>query len=345
MGPADAPPSSPAVSNHVAASLNQPCPGHAPRHILVPLDGSSLAERAVAYVAAVGKGASARVTLLRVLTPTAGPLATDALDWEIQRREAAAYLAKIQADLAAAGIKASVEIVQGKPSEQVLHLAAASDVDLIVLSSHGEGGVGQWSLSSTAHKVITSSSTSLLIVPVRAHQEEVSLDLRFRKVLVALDCSSRSECTLPTATEIARAHHADLILANVVPEPELPRRVSPSAHDLELAQELTEGNRREAVRYLRELQKRLTGSTDRVQMRTVVSGRSAQALRDLAQHEDVDLIVVSAHGVTGDPATPYGTVAGRLLQEADRPVIVVQDLVTSARESRAPLAATRIQSR
>jgi nucleotide-binding universal stress UspA family protein len=173
--------------------------------------------------------------------------------------------------------------------------------------------------------VVARTQSSLLVVPARAGGPRVG-ELRLRRILVPLDCSPRAECVLPLAADLARAHEAELILAHVVPEPEIPRRLPPSAEDLAVASQLTERNRREGERYLGTLRDWLVGQKLRVAVRLVVSSRRAHAIRAMADEADVDLVIVSAHGRTGDARERYGGVAARLFEETSRPLIVLQDL-------------------
>jgi nucleotide-binding universal stress UspA family protein len=293
-------------------------------HILVPLDGSALAAEALGYVAALARGSKARVSLLRVLECGGGRQPVDALEWELVRGEAHAYMARIQSELAAAGIPAEIHLVDGRASEQVLHFAATSAVDLIVLTSRGEGGDGRCPLGGTAHKIVAGTSSSVLIVPAGRHLGNV--DLHLHRIIVGLDCSQRSECIVPMALSLARANDAELLLVHSVPEPELPRRLPPASREVELARQLTEANHREAERYLRELQARLSHDWPRLQTHTVVSSHAAKTLSQLATGSQADLIIVAAHGATGDASIAYGSVAAALISEASHPVIIVQDL-------------------
>lgn len=292
------------------------------RHILVPLDGSAMAECVLPFVTAVAKAFAARVTVLRVLE-SGDTAPTDAVEWEIARAEAYARLAQHEAALRAQGVTASVEIVQGRAAEQLPHFAKTHGAELIILSTHGVGGLNSWKLGGTVQKIIAITHASVLIVPA---QRPVGDPPRFRKMLVPLDCSQRAECILPAATELARAHNAELILAHVVPEPEIPRRMPPSNEDIDLTEKVTERNRREGQRYLLAMQKRLAATTVRVEARLVVCPRPVQALQDLAKDEQVDLVILSAHGGTGDAREHYGSVAAKFLQEGSEPVIILQDL-------------------
>jgi nucleotide-binding universal stress UspA family protein len=143
---------------------------------------------------------------------------------------------------------------------------------------------------------------------------------------VPLDCSPRAECVLPLATALSRAHDAEIILAHVVPEPEMPRRLPPSGEDLAVAAAFTERNRVEAERYLGGLRDRLVEQNVRVGTRIVVSSQRARAIRAMADETGADLVMVSAHGRTGDANERYGSVAARLMEQSRRPILVLQDL-------------------
>ncbi len=297
------------------------------RHVLVPLDGSSVAECTLPFARALARAFSARVTILRVLE-CADSQPTDAVEWEIARAEAYARLLQLADTLKGGGLATAVEIVQGRPAEQIPHFAAAHDADLIVLSTHGAGGLNQWSLGGTAQKVIATTHASVLIVPARWPTTDA---VRFQRMLVPLDCSQRAECILPAATELARAHDARLILAHIVAEPEMPRRLPPSSEDSNLIERIIERNRDEARRYLLDIQRRLSAGTDRVEVQIAVSSHRIRALRNLAREHQVDLIILSAHGSTGDAKEHYGGVASKFLQDGGEPVIILQDLAAVAR--------------
>ena len=320
------------------------CAGLGIRHVLVPLDGSPLAEGTLPWAVAVAQALPARVTLLRVLEKP--PLSSstshhhDAVDWEMRRVEAQSELARIDRELKARELTSSTELLEGRPAEQIIDFARAQHVDLVVLSSHGEGGLTGWALSSTVSMVVARTHNSVLLVPARATEGRRIGEVQMRRLLVPLDCSPRAECILPLATALSRAHDAEIILAHVVPEPEMPRRLPPSGEDLAVASTLTERNRLEAERYLGELRARLVEQHLRVGTRIVVSSHRARAIRAMADESGVDLVMVSAHGQTGDANERYGSVAARLLEQSRRPILVLQDL-GSGREPTAEEEAAR----
>ena len=138
--------------------------------VLVPLDGSPLAERSLPYLLAITSALGPRVTLLHVLEPPhslALARGIDAVEWEMLRAERQAYLAGIAARLKQHGVESDMELAQGIPAEQIARFAKRHAVDLIVLTSHGEGGgAAGWTLGATAQKIIGTAATSLFIVPV-----------------------------------------------------------------------------------------------------------------------------------------------------------------------------------
>jgi nucleotide-binding universal stress UspA family protein len=77
--------------------------------------------------------------------------------------------------------------------------------------------------------VVARTHASLLVVPAHGADGQRDGALLLRRILVPLDCSPRAEWVFPLATALARAHDAELILAHVVPEPEIPRRL-PAPH-------------------------------------------------------------------------------------------------------------------
>jgi nucleotide-binding universal stress UspA family protein len=319
------------------AGTDAPSRDLAARHVLVPLDGSALAECTLPFAAAMASLFSARITLLRVLETPASPV--DPVEWEIRRAEARRSLERLDTQLQAKHLQSAVVLLEGRAAEQIIEFAKHNHVDLMVLSSHGEGGLSGWALSSTIHKVVARAHTSVLIVPAYAAEAGAMDELHLCRILVPLDCSPRAECTLPLAAALGRAHDATLLLAHIVPEPEMPRRMPVSAEDRALADQLTERNRNEAERYLGQLRERLQTEGLKVETRLRISPQRARSIRTLAEEENADLILIAAHGYTGDPAERYGATTARLLHECGKPVLIAQDLpeavhaVTAAEEA------------
>ena len=295
-------------------------------HILVPLDGSPLAECVLPHTVAIAQAFEARVTLLRVLEQvhTVGQMrSVGPLDWHIRKAEARSYLDGVATRLQEVGLRTEQTLLEGPAAERIVEFAHRQNASLILLSSHGRSGLSEWNISSVVQKTILRACVPTMIV--RAYQP-VTRDLtglHYRRLLIPLDCSQRAECALPLAITLARFHKSQILLAHVVRRPEMVLRAPPTKEDTELANRLTERNRLEATKYLQHLQSRL--SLD-VQTHLFVSDNAAATLYELVKQENVDLVVLSAHGYSGGTKWPHGSVALNFIAYGTTPLLIVQDL-------------------
>jgi nucleotide-binding universal stress UspA family protein len=269
------------------------------------------------------------ITLLHVMRPPQerpGPRTTDALGWEISRQEAKAYLERFERQtIEASGQRVDTRLEQGHPAERILALAREAHADLIVLGSHGEGGVASWNLGSTVQQILSVARVSVLI----AHSTSaVPTVVSPKRILVPLDGAIRTESVLPTVARIASVHGAEVLLVHVVPEPQ-PTAVLHATEDLELAQELAARLESRAKRYLEHLRDQLAREVGAVRTLVMRHADERQFLLELAQKEQIDFIVLSAHGATCNPARPFGSVTAHLLTHSTVPLLVLQDLPDS----------------
>ncbi|MCK4314400.1 MAG: universal stress protein [Anaerolineae bacterium] len=295
-------------------------------HILVPMDGSSLAECVLPHAMAVARACGAQVTLLRVLErpQTTGPTrSVDPLDWHIRKAEARAYLDGLSARLQETGLRTESTLLEGQAAERIVEFVRSHDVSLIILSSHGQSGLSDWNVSSIVQKIILRAYVPVMIV--RAYQPIAGdlTGLRYRHMLIPLDGSQRAECALPLATTLSRSHGSELLLVHVVCRPEMVCRAPPTQEDIELVNRLTERNRLEATRCLENLRSRLPLA---VQTRVLVSDNTAATLHRLVKQENVDLVVLSAHGCSGRTEWPYGSLVVNFIAYGNTPLLIVQDL-------------------
>ena len=193
----------------------------------------------------------------------------------------------------------------------------------MVLSAYGESGLTGWGIGTTVQKLLLQTDVPTLIV--RPQQPVVSglTGLRYRKLLVPLDCSLRAECILPVAATLAASHKAQLLLAHVIRKPQMPRRVPLTQEETELAERLVECNRKAAARYFKELQYRMSWQ---VESRLVVSEYVSATLHELVAQQEIDLILLSAHGYSGESQWPFGSVALNLVWHGTTSILLVQDL-------------------
>ncbi len=296
------------------------------KRILVPLDSSKLAECVLPHLVAIARICEPEVQLMRVSEPfgvTARLRMIDPVDWQIRKAEAESYLSEIASRLQNAGLRVSIHLYDGRPAEQIIEVAHSWDADLILMSSHGQSGISPWNVSSVVQQVILRAHRSLMII--RAYQP-VTADLTglcYRKIFLPLDGSQRAEMSLTVAESLARAYSSEILAAHIVRQPELPRRTSASQEDLLLVNQLTERNQAEALKYLEDLKSRIDVT---IQTKLEVSPSISRSLHQIADENDVDLTIISAHGYSGDTRWPYGSVGLGFIVYGSTPLLILQDL-------------------
>ena len=297
--------------------------------ILVPLDGSLLAECVLPHASAIARAFNSRVMLLRALDRNQAAEKAqlfDLLNWQINKTGAKLYLEKTSARLQKSGLRVEVTVLEGLVAESITDFAQSQGMKLIIMSSHGRSGLSQWGLSSVTQKIIFSAPTSVLII--RAHQPTASdLDERlYTQIMVPLDGSRRAENVLPMVTALARFHQSRIHLVHVVRAPEMARQMPLAREDVDLSNRIIARNREEAIRYLDQV--RLHSPLEGIDVEThlLTGDNAASALHEFADQEHIDLVVLSAHGYSGNNRWPYGSMVNNFILYSKVPLIIVQDL-------------------
>ena len=215
------------------------------KQIIVPLDGSRLAEHALPHAVALAGATGSGLTLLQVvpLTPATTPIiwgvpvgsiAPD--DHEALVESAQGYLRSIAQELGREGLTPQSEVLKGDAAEAIItHTEQHPEAAMIVMSTRGRSGLGRWVFGSVAEKVLEAAPVPLaLIRPAELPADEEGMETsaivqpnlgglpampRYRTVLVPLDGSARAEAALEHAGALAVATGASILLVSVLPLP------------------------------------------------------------------------------------------------------------------------------
>jgi nucleotide-binding universal stress UspA family protein len=297
--------------------------------VLVPLDGSLLAECVLPHVVAIARAFDAKVILLRVLDKNQASEKAqlfDLLNWQINKTGAKLYLEKVSARIQKSGLRIETAVLEGLVAESIAEFALSRGIKLIILSSHGRSGLSQWGISSVTQKIIFSAPTSVLII--RAHQPagSESIEQQYTRIMVPLDGSRRAENVLPMVTLLARFHQSKIYIVHVVKTPEMARQMPLTHEDVELSDRIVARNREEAIRYLDQV--RLHSPLDGIDVQTclLTSDNAAATIHELAEKENVDIVALSAHGYSGNNQWPYGSMVNNFILYSKVPLLIVQDL-------------------
>jgi nucleotide-binding universal stress UspA family protein len=300
--------------------------------ILVPLDGSTLAENALKPGLALAERTGAEVMLLRVPVyreiPAAAAAAFDFLRPEQSREEiynrAERYLKSVRQVRVGSAVPLRLQVVDGDPAGTIVDLAADAAVDLIVMSTHGRTGLGRWLLGSVTEKVLRSAPCPLMIV-----QEAVIPT----KILIALDGSEMAEHALAPALAVARAFAGQVTLLRVlepldmddVPLVDLPRETG-----RQLEAEVQTLAHREAESYLEDVVARYPQAGATIDA-AVVSGLAPEAILDFAAQAAVDLIAMCTHGQSAQARWAYGSVTEKVVHSTRCATLVVRVAIDQTR--------------
>jgi nucleotide-binding universal stress UspA family protein len=293
--------------------------------ILILLDGSSLAECVLPHALALARANHPQFILLRLIDPLdteTRPRTVDPLDWNFRKVEAETYLADIAARLVKAGLSVTTLVKEGKVVKTVIECAHLNQVDLILLSSHGKSGITGSNLSSVVQNIILRIRTSIMLI--RAYQPRPDVEeIRYKHILLPLDGSLRAESVLQIATELSRSHNTEVMAVHVIQKPEIPRRRPLSHEESQLGEEIVERNRVEAAGYLADLKNRLEIP---LSTQLLVSEHVASTLHRVVEDSQPDLVILTAHGFSGEASWPYGSVVTTFIAYGTTPLLVYQDL-------------------
>jgi len=296
-------------------------------HILLPLDGSALAERVIPHAAALAKAFDSRLTLLRVVHRKKkgnqqGMI--NPIDWQMRKSEAEAYLKAVQEHLADIELDGDVQIMEGNPAQQIIEHARHEKVDLIIISSHGSSGLSQWNINSVVQKVLLKAFMPVMIIRSYQKAHEEFEGLRYKRLLLPLDGSRRAECVLPLAKSISAAHESKIFLTHIVEEPKLPKQTPLSDDDRNMVSRLSEINTDESEKYLNSLADQFKDQD--VEMIIESSNKPTIALHNIVDREKINLVLLSAHGYSGENRWPYGNIALNFIVYGTTPLLIIQDL-------------------
>lgn len=311
--------------------------------IMVALDGSRLAEQTLPFASAMARAFDAEIILLRVVEtpPGATGRALDSFDWRMERTQAITYLQEVKRRLRDEGLQVDLDVTAGRACEEILEMAQARDVDLLVLGSHGIGGLTDFHLASTAHKVVFASGTSVLVVPAR---EVAPADKPFASVLVPVDCTSHSDWSVALSARLARSEGVELSLVHVVRTPQL---LDPqgTARERQVVEELVTMNRAAAARYVEDLKRRLEVPEMPILTHVEVADEIAPVLERQATAEKRPLLVMSTRGGARFDDGPFGSLVAVMLGITAHPVLVLREPSRKTRNHRWSQPATAMHPR
>ncbi|MEP7227781.1 MAG: universal stress protein [Gemmatimonadales bacterium] len=299
------------------------------RSVLVPLDGSPLAEQAIPLALEIARAARSKVRLVFVHQSPPPPFYEESAELYVAidlatRKAGRGYLRKLTAPLRErSGLPISAVVIDGSVPQALAKYVQDSRADLVAMTTHGRGGVrGAW-LGSVADHLVRSLDVPVIVTRAREGAGSLPPPPKIREILVPLDGSPLAEAALAPAAAVARLFDAELVLVQVVP-PLSPRNLFPDTLTAGYDTEIIALGRKGAQGYLEGLSEDLRERGIRVKTTVVVGHSVGEALINLAHPERIDLVAIATHGRSGVRRLILGSVADKLIRAAGPPVLVVR---------------------
>jgi len=316
---------SPELSNPVHQDVSKSPAAMASRcsRVMIAIDESDVSQKAIPYGIAVANALGTDVVLIRVLEPSErnGKL-TDPVEWQLLRQQVAGQLEALAGQQSSEVGCVATQLQEGRPSDQICRWAREHNVGLTVLCSQGSGRTDGQGLGRTARRVIECAKGSILLVPAMIEERN---PVRYHRIFVPLDGSSRAESALPVALRLAEAQSAEIVLIHAIPEPEFTEIGPLEADDIELRARLLCRNERVAQSYLGRVRAQLASRCVPVQVLILRGGDARHLLMRAITDQKADLVVMASHGRGGYMDVPVGSVASHMIARMPVPVLLVRN--------------------
>jgi nucleotide-binding universal stress UspA family protein len=285
------------------------------KKILVPLNGSELAEKALPYAKSIAKLKKSKVILFAV-----------SLTIFVDRRDRlfASYLEVNAKELNTEGIKTTTATSYGDVAEEIVKYANNNKMDLIVMATHGYSKAKQWMFGSITQKVLYGTGIPALLI--KSKSPEVSAE--FNRILIPVDGSPFSESTFPYAEELTKNTNKEILLLHICEPPIVPsygsRPINPTWK--KYRDDMWGEVEKLSTSYLKKTMATLKKKGVNVKSRVVKAqtGEVAQTIMQVSKEENIDLIIISTQGRTGVSGWVYGSVANRIMEGSPQPVLLIR---------------------
>ncbi len=282
--------------------------------ILVPLDGSKLAEAVLPFSKIFAHTLKLPVVLIHVSDPeTVAP--------SLQPNQAGEYLRAVATSLLGS-LSVDCAVKSGAAAEMILDSAAGDPATLITMATHGQSGGKRWLLGRVAQKVLQVSKSPLLIIRPQA-ELTAGNEVELTSVIVPLDGSHLAEKIFSHVTYLAKNLGLQVVLVRTYALPSASYFLAAHVSPPDMAM-LREKLRRETSDYMQAKVERLTAAGVANITAVVAEGSGPEEIIELARKRSANMVAMSTHGRSGIGRWVLGSVTDRVVSDCGAPVLVVR---------------------
>ena len=286
------------------------------KKILVPLDGSDLAELALPYAQELASAFKSEVILLHVSEPASS---------QYQHMHEL-YVEEVSDRMKERVRKVSPVVVSGKPADEIIGYAEKNKADLIVMTSHGRSGIMSWATGSIASKLLQAAAVPLLLVRAVKPKRKVQRPVLLNRILLPLDGSEAGEAAVGYVGELMSRLESEVTLFGVISSGQHIRSVGGLDY-INYPPEQMEMFKKEAQEYLDGVYRRLKRRKGTVKVTLKVgAGDVGQEILKFAEEKRFSLIAISSHGHSGIEKWVFGSIANKVVLNSKAPVLLVKAL-------------------
>jgi nucleotide-binding universal stress UspA family protein len=295
--------------------------------MLIPLDGSKLAENVLPYARTLARALDLRIELVSVVdlmdfarTTHAGHVRDFDPIIEAAVREGEQYLDNVARSFTGSTVTCVVE--QGQADQIIIERAAGDKETLIGMATRGRSGIHRWLMGSVAEKVLRGATNPLLLV--RGNEEGKSDGTAtLKSIVVPLDGSKLAETALPRAVELAKKLSLAIVLTRAYQIP-LSTYGGAEAAYIPNQNALMNVVKEEAGAYLEAKVNELRQNGIEKVSSILLVGSGADEIIDLARTTPDNLIAMCTHGRSGVKRWALGSVTEKVVRHSGDPVLVVR---------------------
>jgi nucleotide-binding universal stress UspA family protein len=276
------------------------------QRIVVPLDGSGFAEAALAPARELARTLGVCIVVVRAVPPHGFPdtIGGDGAQSDVERAdEADAYLHAAVERLRVEGYSADLALALAAPGAGIAQAVTLEHADVVVMAAHLRWKVPASPSISTTLDLLVHSRVPVLVWRTTPAEDAARIGLHEAPLIVPLDGSALAEGALPYAETLAHSLHLYVVLVRVVTHPDL---------------------KADAAAYLAQVQERLERAGIPTTTRVRIGDDPLSGIEAAWRETAGELIVMASRGRTGPHGTFFGSLAARLIEEVEAPILVIR---------------------